>query len=206
MSRTSLRRALTLATVAPVLAAGLLAAAPAASATHTLPPPPSCAPGTELLDFSVSGSPTTLAAQSVSSTQTNVCLRSLGLADLVVVVNSTVGLGEPSVEPGGGAFTCTVTPLFVIREPIDLTISFDVAGSTGTLCIEINGTATTLNVAALPSITTIPSFEIWRNGGTLLDTVVCWNYYLDWQLAGGAYYTSEYYEYIDCYEDTQRVL
>lgn len=202
MSRT-LSRVAALAATTPFLAAAMIAVAQAASATH-IPPPPSCPTATPLVDFDVSGSPTTVIVQTVSSTQTNVCLRSLGLFDLVLVVNSNVGLVEPDVDTGGGTFACAATPLFEARQPVPLRLSYSTGGANGTLCIEVNGTATTLNIAALPSITTIPSFQLWTNGGTDLDRfVLCAGPYATWVTSSAS---SAYYAWVDCYDSPRRVV
>lgn len=200
MSR-SLSRAAALAAATPVLAGALVAVAPAASATHTTPPAPSCGAAVPVVDFDVSGSPTTVAVQPVSPTQTNICLRSIDLFDLVFVVNDNVTLGQPEVEPGGGQFECDI-PLFEARQPVPFQISFFVGGSHGTLCVEVNGTATTLNVVSLPSVTAVPSFEVWTNGSRFLDRFVfCGQQYLDYVQD-----SSLAYEWMSCYQAKRRVL
>ncbi|HEV2891008.1 MAG TPA: hypothetical protein VGX28_11605 [Frankiaceae bacterium] len=191
-------RAVTVAVLTPVLAAGLAAAAPAASATNL---PPSCSAAVPLVDFDVLGSPTTIATQAVSPTQTNVCLRSMDLFDLVLVVNGTVTLGEPEVQPGTGQFPCEM-PIFESRQPVPFSITYGVGGPTGTLCVEINGTATTLDVVGLPIVAGVPTFELWTNGDTALDRfVLCGTQYLDYLQD-----TSLAYQWMSCYQSTRRVL
>jgi hypothetical protein len=199
MSRTLFRTAV-LAAALPVLGAALVMAAPAASATH-IPPPPQCATATPFVDFDVQGSPTTITVEPVTSTQTNICLRSMDFFDLVLVVNSNVAFVEPDADLGGGQFACSATPFFEARQPVALTISYSIGGAS-TLCLEINGVATTLTLASLPSVTAIPSFQLWTNGDTFIDRFVfCGLAYADYVQDN-----SLYYQWVGCYSPTRRLI
>jgi hypothetical protein len=157
MSRTVVRRALVLAAAAPLLAGAAVLTAPAALASL-----PTCtSPGaTVLTEFDAIGlGHTRIATYSPSGTETDVCVQTETTILLVAAFTSNVNLVVPSVTTTPGTGGCATT-ILNMTAPIALSVSVGEDTSTRSLCIGKDGVTTTIAVATLPGVTTLPTLTV----------------------------------------------
>ena len=179
MSRT-FRRALALAAATPLLAAGLVAGAPAAGATGVAP---HCGEFTPV-DFTLLGGlPTYVSTRAVSGTRTHVCFMVGGAVAFHIAVDTTVGVEPPTVTQTEGAGACGIE-VVDMAAPVPLVVSTSADATARSVCVGLNGEWTTLTIGA-PGVTGLPSVDVWTTGGSLLDYYFyCGAYYAESLLIG----------------------
>lgn len=153
-----------LATTATLAAA--LTVAPAAQAAA-----PTCPVGSSTpVDFSVAGSYRTLVSvNTISRTQTNVCVLVAGQVGFRLGVGNPSGSVLPTVTQTDDAGACAL-PVLSMTTPVALTVSAGVDAATRSFCFALNGNRTTITVG-LPG-STPPDVTLWTYGDTLLDWYV----------------------------------
>lgn len=147
-------------TAGVALATLAIPAGTAAAATSTSCP---AAGSTRLFTGGVLGSPDNrLWVYSPSTTQTIVCFDipfgSIGGG--AIVVNGATGFTPPTVTVGSNPATCTAEIVDIV-DPVPFRLATGASGTT--VCFTVNSSTTTLTFG-LPSVTTLPSVQIWRDG------------------------------------------
>lgn len=196
----SVRRALALASSVPLLAGALVAAAPAAHASHVAMP--ACGAGsTVLADFEVLGDfRTRVATYDAAPDRKHLCLQLLYWDQFTVVLDTEVGVTPPTVTQTAGTGSCAQRVLDVYQ-PVQLSVSVGVNTSgTPSLCLGKDGVTTTISVTG-PSVQSLPDVEVWSAG----DSYFQWYVWCMPRFVEGAVSGSQA-GYVQCRTEDQQIV
>lgn len=182
MLRKSLRRAVTMVAVTPVVAGMLLAGAPAAMATHEVLPACDPVSSTRLYTGEVGGIGGYVWLQSISSDASRICI-GLEPDDLVIDLDTGLSFSLPSVASTPGTGNCG-TEVADIDDPAAFQLSFNWT-LTPSICIGMDDKTSTLRLNGV-SVTNTPNVTVWRGGGGWVDLAMCAIPYANY-LSGGSY-------------------
>ncbi|HEX8002116.1 MAG TPA: hypothetical protein VF519_05425 [Mycobacteriales bacterium] len=201
MSRSSVRRALTLLAATPVAAAALLGTGPAASAVTN--PPVSCDPAvsTKLLEGTVNGGFRYLYVEQRTD-RTLVCAGNYP-TNVVVEIKPAVGVTVPTVTRVDGLGSCA-TELLDLTAPAVIEVSYGVT-TAPTLCIGLNDEWTTLGLTGA-SVNTLPDVNVYRSGNPSFVTAFCATEYFFYVQSGQVQYSPQYYAYYNCRDNYDQLL